>query len=199
MSGAFLTPNQERPIQSDCNMQHPMMRSIWDSWPSAACGSEEETVEIKKGAWTEEEDSILRNFVTLRGEGRWNSVALCSGLKRTGKSYRLRWLNYLRPNVRRGKITLQEQLLILDLHFRWGNRWSKIAQHLLLQMKCDVDSKQFRDALRLVWMPRLLERIRASSSSSAPGSNHHVQVQSDPCFSALPSSEIRFDSKGKCE
>lgn len=47
----------------------------------------------------------------------------CTGLKRTGKSCRLRWLNYLRPDVRRGNITLQEQLLILELHSRWGNRY----------------------------------------------------------------------------
>lgn len=46
-----------------------------------------------------------------------------TGLKRTGKSCRLRWLNYLRPDVRRGNITLEEQLLILELHSRWGNRY----------------------------------------------------------------------------
>ncbi|KAI7990609.1 Transcription factor MYB62 [Camellia lanceoleosa] len=51
-------------------------------------------------------------------------------LNRTGKSCRLRWLNYLSPDVRRGNLTLQEQFLILHLHLRWGNRWSKIAQQL---------------------------------------------------------------------
>jgi transcription factor MYB, plant len=45
-----------------------------------------------------------------------------AGLKRTGKSCRLRWLNYLRPDVKRGNFTADEQLLILDLHTRWGNR-----------------------------------------------------------------------------
>jgi myb proto-oncogene protein len=45
-----------------------------------------------------------------------------AGLKRTGKSCRLRWLNYLRPDVKRGNFTADEQLLILDLHSRWGNR-----------------------------------------------------------------------------
>ena len=45
-----------------------------------------------------------------------------AGLKRTGKSCRLRWLNYLRPDVKRGDLTADEQLLILDLHSRWGNR-----------------------------------------------------------------------------
>lgn len=48
---------------------------------------------------------------------------MATGLKRTGKSCRLRWLNYLRPDVRRGNITLEEQLLILELHSRWGNRY----------------------------------------------------------------------------
>ena len=44
------------------------------------------------------------------------------GLKRTGKSCRLRWLNYLRPDVRRGNITPEEQLTIMELHAKWGNR-----------------------------------------------------------------------------
>ncbi|XP_075642232.1 transcription factor MYB78-like [Castanea sativa] len=154
-----------------------------------ACGSAklvvgEEDMDIRRGPWTAEEDTLLMNHITLHGEGRWNSVARCAGLKRTGKSCRLRWLNYLRPDVRRGNITLKEQLLILELHSQWGNRWSKIAQYLpgrtdneiknywrtrvqkqAKQLKCDVNSKQFRDAMRYVWIPRLMERIRATSES----------------------------------
>ncbi|KAG2693233.1 hypothetical protein I3760_08G088100 [Carya illinoinensis] len=145
--------------------------------------SDQEGMDIRRGPWTDEEDSMLKNYVTINGEGRWNSVARCTGLKRTGKSCRLRWLNYLRPDVKRGNITLQEQLLILELHSRWGNRWSKIAQYLpgrtdneiknywrtrvqkqAKQLKCDVNSKQFRDAMRYVWMPRLIERIRAMAT-----------------------------------
>ncbi|KAE8679583.1 MYB340 protein [Hibiscus syriacus] len=144
----------------------------------------EEEMDVRKGPWTEEEDFTLKAFVNIHGEGRWSSVARLSGLKRTGKSCRLRWLNYLRPQVRRGNISLQEQLLILQLHSRWGNRWSKIAQLLpgrtdneiknywrtrvqkqAKQLKCDVNSKQFRDAMRYVWIPRLIERICASSES----------------------------------
>ncbi|RYQ89394.1 hypothetical protein Ahy_B09g096065 isoform D [Arachis hypogaea] len=77
---------------------------------------------LRKGPWTVDEDAILTNYISTHGEGHWNSVARSAGLKRSGKSCRLRWLNYLRPDVRRGNITLQEQILILDLHFRWGNR-----------------------------------------------------------------------------
>ncbi|KAK8639610.1 hypothetical protein V6N13_137983 [Hibiscus sabdariffa] len=138
----------------------------------------------RKGPWTEEEDFLLKSYVNVHGEGRWNSVAGLSGLKRSGKSCRLRWMNYLRPELRRGNISLQEQLLILQLHSRWGNRWSKIAQQLpgrtdneiknywrtrvqklAKQLQCEVDSKQFRDAMRCVWIPRLIERIGASSES----------------------------------
>ncbi|KAK7379071.1 hypothetical protein VNO80_04524 [Phaseolus coccineus] len=183
-----------------------MERSLSENGSSGTYGSSEEEMSITKGPWTEEEDSVLSDYITLHGEGHWNSVARYTGLKRTGKSCRLRWLNYLRPNVRRGNITLQEQLMILDLHSRWGNRWSKIAEHLpgrtdneiknywrtrvvkqAKQLKCDVNSKQFRDTLRFVWMPRMLERIQAQASSSGQAQTtliSKVQAQSDPCGGA---------------
>ncbi|PKI72796.1 hypothetical protein CRG98_006776 [Punica granatum] len=83
---------------------------------------DEDQMDLRRGPWTVEEDLTLINYIAHHGEGRWNSLARCAGLKRTGKSCRLRWLNYLRPDVRRGNITLEEQLLILELHTRWGNR-----------------------------------------------------------------------------
>nr|XP_004252934.1 transcription factor MYB108-like [Solanum lycopersicum] len=150
-------------------------------------------LDLKRGSWTVEEDFTLMNHIALHGEGRWNSLARSAGLKRTGKSCRLRWLNYLRPDVRRGNITLEEQLLILQLHSRWGNRWSKIAQYLpgrtdneiknywrtrvqkqAKQLKCDVNSKEFKDTLHYLWIPRLVERIQASSNSN---SNNQVNLQ----------------------
>ncbi|XP_048558616.1 MYB-like transcription factor EOBI [Triticum urartu] len=85
---------------------------------------------VRKGPWTMEEDLVLANYVAANGEGAWNSLARAAGLNRTGKSCRLRWLNYLRPDVRRGNITPEEHLLIVELQARWGNRWSKIARHL---------------------------------------------------------------------
>ncbi|XP_009416464.2 transcription factor JAMYB [Musa acuminata AAA Group] len=153
----------------------------------------EDEVELRKGSWTVEEDLLLMNYVAEHGEGRWDSLAREAGLKRTGKSCRLRWLNYLRPDLRRGNITPEEQLLILELHSRWGNRWSKIAQHMpgrtdneiknywrtrvqkhAKQLRCDVDSKRFKDVVRHLWMPRLLERIRAASDGSAVSTHQSV-------------------------
>ncbi|KAL9240767.1 hypothetical protein vseg_014949 [Gypsophila vaccaria] len=147
--------------------------------------SSEDEMDLRRGPWTVEEDLTLINYIAVHGEGRWNSLARCAGLKRTGKSCRLRWLNYLRPDVRRGNITLEEQLMILELHSRWGNRWSKIAQYLpgrtdneiknywrtrvqkhAKQLKCDVNSKQFKDTMRYLWMPRLVERIQAASATA---------------------------------
>ncbi|KAK1369061.1 Myb domain protein 116 [Heracleum sosnowskyi] len=90
----------------------------------------EEGSELRRGPWTFEEDSKLIHYITCNGEGRWNLLANCSGLRRTGKTCRLRWLNYLKPDIKRGNLTQQEQLLILELHSKWGNRWSKIAAHL---------------------------------------------------------------------
>lgn len=84
----------------------------------------------RKGPWTAEEDRLLIDYVRLHGEGRWNSVARLAGLKRNGKSCRLRWVNYLRPDLKRGQITPHEENIILELHARWGNRWSTIARSL---------------------------------------------------------------------
>lgn len=45
------------------------------------------------------------------------------GLERCGKSCRLRWMNYLRPNIKRGNYTPQEEDLILKLHKDLGNKY----------------------------------------------------------------------------
>ncbi|XP_042047702.1 MYB-like transcription factor EOBI [Salvia splendens] len=86
--------------------------------------------EWRKGAWTAEEDRLLVEYVNLHGDGKWNAIATLAGLKRNGKSCRLRWVNYLRPDLKRGGITPYEESVILELHARWGNRWSTIARSL---------------------------------------------------------------------
>ncbi|KAF8665859.1 hypothetical protein HU200_053939 [Digitaria exilis] len=157
----------------------------------------EAEAELRRGPWTVDEDLTLINYIAEHGEGRWNALARAAGLKRTGKSCRLRWLNYLRPDVKRGDFTADEQLLILDLHSRWGNRWSKIAAQLpgrtdneiknywrtrvqkhAKQLNCDVNSKRFKDAMRFLWMPRLAERAAVA--------HHHHQSSSSSPASSLP-------------
>ncbi|XP_047328440.1 transcription factor MYB3-like [Impatiens glandulifera] len=86
--------------------------------------------EFSKGAWTSEEDKKLAESIQIHGPKRWKTVAVKSGLNRCGKSCRLRWLNYLRPNIKRGNISDDEEDLILRLHKLLGNRWSLIAGRL---------------------------------------------------------------------
>ncbi|XP_057832225.2 MYB-like transcription factor EOBII [Cryptomeria japonica] len=86
--------------------------------------------ERKKGAWTFEEDIQLISYITFNGEGRWEFLAKASGLNRSGRSCRLRWVNYLSPDLNHTNMTPQEERLIVDLHARWGNSWSRIAQSL---------------------------------------------------------------------
>jgi len=46
-----------------------------------------------------------------------------AGLARCGKSCRLRWLNYLRPNLKHGNYTREEEEIIIRLHQQFGNRY----------------------------------------------------------------------------
>ncbi|GKV17901.1 hypothetical protein SLEP1_g28355 [Rubroshorea leprosula] len=85
---------------------------------------------LNKGAWTEREDCILRNYINLHGDGKWRDLPQRAGLKRCGKSCRLRWLNYLRPDIKRGNVSADEEELIIRLHNLLGNRWSLIAGRL---------------------------------------------------------------------
>nr|WQQ41715.1 MYB27 protein [Camellia japonica] len=125
--------------------------------------------EVRKGPWTMEEDLILINYIANHGEGVWNSLARSAGLKRTGKSCRLRWLNYLRPDVRRGNITPEEQLLIMELHAKWGNRWSKIAKHL--PGRTDNEIKNY-------WRTRIQKHIKQAEtfSAGAQSSDNNDQI-----------------------
>ncbi|KAJ1378741.1 SANT/Myb domain [Sesbania bispinosa] len=81
-------------------------------------------------AWTEEEDHLLKKCIQQYGEGKWHRVPLLAGLNRCRKSCRLRWLNYLRPNIKRGNFDEEEVEMIVKLHKLLGNRWSLIAGRL---------------------------------------------------------------------
>ncbi|KAL3511104.1 hypothetical protein ACH5RR_030505 [Cinchona calisaya] len=89
-----------------------------------------EKVGLKKGTWTAEEDQKLLSYIERHGHGSWRALPAKAGLQRCGKSCRLRWINYLRPDIKRGKFSLEEERTIIQLHALLGNRWSAIASHL---------------------------------------------------------------------
>ena len=97
-------------------------------------GGGEEKV-LKKGPWTAAEDAILIEYVTKNGEGNWNAVQRNTGLARCGKSCRLRWANHLRPNLKKGAFTPEEEKLILELHAQYGNKWARMATLVCIIIK----------------------------------------------------------------
>ncbi|KAF0931687.1 hypothetical protein E2562_005684 [Oryza meyeriana var. granulata] len=85
---------------------------------------------LKKGPWTPEEDKLLVDYIQANGHGSWRLLPKLAGLNRCGKSCRLRWTNYLRPDIKRGPFTSEEQKSIVQLHGIVGNKWSMIAAQL---------------------------------------------------------------------
>ncbi|CAI0549537.1 unnamed protein product [Linum tenue] len=94
--------------------------------PPACCGN----ANLRRGLWTPEEDAKILAYVSKHGTGNWTSIPKKAGLRRCGKSCRLRWNNYLRPDLNHESFTQQEEEMIVRLHAAIGSRWSIIAQQL---------------------------------------------------------------------
>ncbi|XP_076942556.1 transcription factor MYB80 [Bidens hawaiensis] len=85
---------------------------------------------VKKGQWTPEEDHKLSSYIAQHGTRNWRLIPKNAGLQRCGKSCRLRWTNYLRPDLKHGQFSDAEEQIIVRLHSVLGNRWSVIAAQL---------------------------------------------------------------------
>ncbi|XP_051143495.1 transcription factor MYB83-like [Andrographis paniculata] len=117
-------------------------------------------VKLRKGLWSPEEDEKLIKYMASNAGGQgccWSDVARNAGLLRCGKSCRLRWINYLRPDLKRGAFSPHEEHLILHLHSLLGNRWSQIATRL--PGRTDNEIKNF-------WNSTIKKRLKSSSSST---------------------------------
>ncbi|KAI4302525.1 hypothetical protein MLD38_038259 [Melastoma candidum] len=116
---------------------------------------------MRKGLWSPEEDDKLLRYMLDNGHGCWSDIARNAGLLRCGKSCRLRWINYLSPDLKRGSFSPQEERLIVHFHGILGNRWSQIAAHL--PGRTDNEIKNF-------WNSTLNKRLKATSSLNESGS-----------------------------
>ncbi|CAN7129630.1 unnamed protein product [Brassica rapa subsp. narinosa] len=129
---------------------------------------------LKKGAWTAEEDNLLRQCIDKYGEGKWHQVPLRAGLNRCRKSCRLRWLNYLKPSIKRGKLNSDEVDLLMRLHKLLGNRWSLIAGRLPGRTANDVKN---------YWNTHL-------SKKHEPGCKTQMKKRNIPCSYTTPAQKI---------
>ncbi|CAL0303436.1 unnamed protein product [Lupinus luteus] len=114
---------------------------------------------LRKGLWSPEEDEKLIRYMLTNGHGCWSDIARNAGLLRCGKSCRLRWINYLRPDLKRGAFSQQEEDLIIHLHSLLGNRWSQIAARL--SGRTDNEIKNF-------WNSTLKKRLKMNTSTTSP-------------------------------
>ncbi|CAM0879750.1 unnamed protein product [Alopecurus aequalis] len=127
----------------------------------------EEATKERKGLWSPEEDERLYSRITRHGVSTWSSVAQLAGLRRSGKSCRLRWMNYLRPDLKKEPISKREEETIISLQKSLGNRWSVIAGKM--PGRTDNEIKNY-------WNSRI--RKRQQNTSAAAGCAK--QEQSDP-------------------
>uniref|UniRef100_A0A1D1Z2A1 Myb-related protein 306 n=1 Tax=Anthurium amnicola TaxID=1678845 RepID=A0A1D1Z2A1_9ARAE len=122
---------------------------------------------VKKGPWTPEEDIVLVSYIQEHGPGNWRSVPANTGLMRCSKSCRLRWTNYLRPGIKRGHFTPQEEAIIIRQQGLLGNRWAAIASYL--PRRTDNDIKNY-------WNTHLKKKLKQfqTAPGSSSGSHRHT-------------------------
>ncbi|PPD68696.1 hypothetical protein GOBAR_DD34423 [Gossypium barbadense] len=106
---------------------------------------------LKKGPWTAEEDQKLIDYIQKHGHGRWRTLPKNAGLKRCGKSCRLRWTNYLRPDIKRGKFSIEEDEVIIQLHSVLGNklRWTNYLRPDIKRGKFSIEEDEVKVIIQL--------------------------------------------------
>ncbi|XP_065856993.1 transcription factor RAX2 [Euphorbia lathyris] len=137
---------------------------------------------VKKGPWSPEEDATLKEYIHQNGTGgNWIALPQKAGLKRCGKSCRLRWLNYLRPNIKHGDFSDHEDRIIWTLYSNIGSRWSIIAAQL--PGRTDNDIKNY-------WNTKLKKKLMSMININPPQPKLLSTTGFSSLFQFSPSSPI---------
>ncbi|KFK27303.1 hypothetical protein AALP_AA8G364900 [Arabis alpina] len=142
---------------------------------------------VKKGPWSPEEDVKLKDYIDKYGTGgNWIALPQKIGLKRCGKSCRLRWLNYLRPNIKHGGFSDEEDSIILSLYISIGSRWSIIAAQL--PGRTDNDIKNYWNTKlkkKLLGRQKQMNRQDSITDSNENNNNKSPQNMSSSAMERL--------------
>ncbi|KAL0909302.1 hypothetical protein M5K25_020155 [Dendrobium thyrsiflorum] len=82
-----------------------------------------------RGQWTAEEDNLLVKLVKEHGVRKWSQIAK-KLVGRIGKQCRERWLNHLRPGIKKETWSEEEEISLIEAHKELGNRWAEIAKKI---------------------------------------------------------------------
>ncbi|RCV07512.1 hypothetical protein SEVIR_1G254900v4 [Setaria viridis] len=126
----------------------------------------------RKGLWSPEEDQKLRDYILRHGHGCWSALPAKAGLHRNGKSCRLRWINYLRPGLKHGMFSPEEEETVMSLHATLGNKWSRIARHL--PGRTDNEVKNY-------WNSYLKKRVEGKEAPSTAATSSGADSEDSQC------------------
>ncbi|KAL6585404.1 hypothetical protein OROMI_002048 [Orobanche minor] len=136
---------------------------------------------VKKGPWSPEEDEKLKEYIEKHGTGgNWIALPQKVGLRRCGKSCRLRWLNYLRPNIKHGEFSEDEDRIICTLFASIGSRWSIIASQLPGRTDNDIKNHWNTKLKKKLMMGNIINSIAPSNSTQYQNRPHQATMYSTP-------------------
>ena len=94
---------------------------------------------VKARSWTEKEDSVLKQLVQIDGNNchDWTDIAQAIGGK-NGKQCRERWFNHLRPGLRFGPWSEEEELMLIEAHSRLGPKWKALSDIIAWRSEVNI-------------------------------------------------------------